>query len=60
MEPKLDKAIYHKGAYVDCLDDSQRYCVAEVMEELKDKNSVRVHFIGWASRYDKVRQLLDC
>ena len=43
-----------KGDYVDCQDESDKYLVAQIIEEIPDKCSVKVHFIGWAIRYDKV------
>ena len=45
-------AHYKKGYYIDCVDDCNRYQMAQIMDLMND--TIKVHFDGWGTRYDKV------
>jgi len=40
--------------YVDAKDQVNNWCVAQINEVMHDKNSIKIHFDGWSSRYDVV------
>jgi hypothetical protein len=48
----LPQQAYSVGMYVDCMDESSKFLMAEVTEVYQ--NSIKVHFHGWGTRYDKV------
>ena len=47
---QLDNFI--EGAYVDAVDDSKQWCLAEIVSRSNDM--VKVHFEGWSNKYDEV------
>ena len=45
-------------SYIDAKDTLSKWCVAQIIEIDEANNSVRLHFEGWATRYDEVKLLM--
>lgn len=44
----------YKGAYIDAMDTTNKYLVAQITE--KDENFLSVNFDGWSHKFDQVSQ----
>lgn len=41
------------GTKCDCLDSTDKWCQAEIVEIESDTELVRVHYVGWSTKYDE-------
>ena len=49
---------YQLNTYIDAKDTVNHWCVGQIVDIDEDKNTLKVHFEGWSSRYDEVSQWL--
>ena len=40
--------------YIDAKDTLNKWCVAQIVDVDDIHNTVKLHFEGWAARYDEV------
>eukprot|EP00499_Haloplacidia_sp_CaronLabIsolate_P014916 CAMPEP_0196770678 /NCGR_PEP_ID=MMETSP1104-20130614/1273_1 /TAXON_ID=33652 /ORGANISM="Cafeteria sp., Strain Caron Lab Isolate" /LENGTH=499 /DNA_ID=CAMNT_0042140793 /DNA_START=81 /DNA_END=1576 /DNA_ORIENTATION=- len=53
IRKKWDPAELKLEDYLDCLDTANKWCGAQVIRVDREANTIRVHYLGWADRWDE-------
>jgi len=54
-KPKYNPTDYYqKGAYIDCKDSVNAWCVAKILERCDDDCTLRINFDGWSQKWNEV------
>jgi hypothetical protein len=52
-------ASLNKGDLIDAKDDRGKWCVAEIVNVDMEKNSIFIHYIGWADKWNEWIKMND-